>query len=310
MFRLGLAMTHSHRFFCIVLLGVALCAPIEAQELVPRAHWPAPVGTKLFVSAYQYSDGDVLTDPSLPIEDVESTVQFASLTYQHTFSLFDRTTNVQFNLPFVDGSAEGFAEGQFRSRDISNLADARMRMSINLLGAPAMDRAEFQALRAKPRTIVGASILVSAPTGDWDSGRIFNAGTNRWAVKPSLGLIYPLRPQWLLEIEAGAWFFEDNDDFQGETRSQDPLLSTEFHVIKRIRPGFWASLDLNYYRGGRTKVGGVRRDDRQENSRVGATMLWPFKPRHALRIAASVPLSTDRGGDFDTLTIAYAYVLK
>lgn len=288
-----------------------LCSrPAAAQELVPRAYWPAPTGTKLFVTSYQYSEGEVLTDPSLPLEGVESKIEFASLTYQQTFSLFNRTTNLQLNLPYAWGSAQGFVEGEFRSRDISNFADARARLSINLAGAPAMDVAGFQALRAEPRTIVGASILVSAPTGGWDSGKLFNAGLNRWAVKPAVGIIYPLRRKLLFEFEFGAWFFEDNDDFLGETRSQDPIFSGAFHVIKRIRSGFWASLDMNYYWGGRTEVGTSTRDDRQENSRIGATVLLPFKRRHALRFGVSIPLSTQSGGDFDTLTVAYAYVWR
>ena len=108
----------------------------------------------------------------------------------------------------------------------------------------------------------------------------------------------------------GAWFFGENDDFLSETRKQDPLLSTQFHLIKRIRPGLWASLDATYYWGGRTEIGGVTRDDRQENSRIGATFVMPFKRRHALRIAASVPLDTSAGGDFDTLTMAYAYIWR
>ena len=303
MIRFGLSL-------CAVLACTLPCLPVAAQELVPRAYWPAPTGTKLFVGGYQYSEGDVLTDPSLPVEGVESTIEFASFTYQHNFSLFNRTTNLQVNLPYAVGSAEGFAEGQFRSRDISALADMRARLSINLAGAPAMDMAGFQALRTNPRPIVGASVLVSAPTGGWDSGRIFNAGSNRWAVKPAIGAIFPVRPRVLLEFELGAWFFGDNDDFQGETRSQDPIVSAAFHVVKRIRPGFWASLDMTYYRGGRTEVGGVVRDDRQENSRIGGTLLWPFKRQHAFRIAASVPLSTKRGGDFDTLTVAYAYAWR
>ena len=282
----------------------------NAQELVPRAYWPAPTGTNLIVTGYQYSEGDVLTDPSLPVEGVESQIEFLSLTYQRTLSLFGRTANLQLNQPYAWGSAQGFAEGTFRSRDISDLADSRALLSINLAGAPAMDGAAFQALRANPRTIVGASVLVSAPTGAWDSGRIFNAGSNRWSVKPAIGIIYPLRPKLLLEFEVGAWFFGDNDDFLGETRKQDPLLSTQFHLIKRIRPGLWASLDATYYWGGRTEIGGVTRDDRQENSRIGATFVMPFKRRHALRIAASIPLKTSAGGDFDTLTMAYAYIWR
>jgi len=296
----------------ILVTIAAIFMPLAgfSQELVPRAYWPAPTGTNLIVTGYQYSEGDVLTDPSLPVEGVDSQIEFLSLTYQRTLRLFGRTANLQLNQPYAWGSAQGFAEGIFRSRDISNLADTRALLSVNLAGAPAMDGAGFQALRANPRTIVGASVLVSAPTGTWDSGRIFNAGSNRWSVKPAIGVIYPLRPKLLLEFEVGAWFYGENDDFLGETRKQDPLLSTQFHVIKRIRPGLWASLDATYYWGGRTEIGGVTRDDRQENSRIGATIVLPLKRRHALRIAASVPLNTLAGGDFDTLTVAYAYIWR
>ena len=296
----------------ILVTIAAIFMPLAgfSQELVPRAYWPAPTGTNLIVTGYQYSEGDVLTDPSLPVEGVDSQIEFLSLTYQRTLRLFGRTANLQLNQPYAWGSAQGFAEGIFRSRDISNLADTRALLSVNLAGAPAMDGAGFQALRANPRTIVGASVLVSAPTGTWDSGRIFNAGSNRWSVKPAIGVIYPLRPKLLLEFEVGAWFYGENDDFLGETRKQDPLLSTQFHLIKRIRPGLWASLDATYYWGGRTEIGGVTRDDRQENSRIGATFVMPFKRRHALRIAASIPLKTSAGGDFDTLTMAYAYIWR
>ena len=289
------------------LAAVLWLAPAaSAQELVPRAYWPAPTGTQLFVTGYQYSRGDVLTDPSLPVEGVKSRIEFLSLTYQQTFDWFGRTTNLQLNLPYAWGDAEGFVEGQFRTRGISNFADARARLSVNLVGAPAMDAAAFQALRAKPGTIVGASILVSAPTGDWDADTVINSGANRWAIKPAIGIIYPLQAKLLLEFEAGAWFFADNDEFLGTTREQDPILSTEFHVIRRIRPGFWASLDVNYYRGGRSEVGGATRDDRLENSRLGATFVMPFKRRHALRVAASIPMKTSSGGDFDTISVAYA----
>jgi hypothetical protein len=303
-------MKNMKKLFMVLPALLLLPCAVSGQELVPRAYWPAPTGTNLVVAGYQYSEGDVLTDPSLPVEGVESQIEFLSVTYQRTLSLFGRTTNLQLNLPYASGSAQGFAEGVFRSRDISGVADARALLSINLAGAPAMDGAAFQTLRANPRTIVGASVLVSAPTGEWDTGRVFNAGTNRWAVKPAIGAIYPLRPKLLLEFEVGAWFFGDNDDFLGETRKQEPLLSTQFHVIKRIRPGLWASLDLNYYRGGRTEIGGVTRDDRQENSRIGATFVLPFKRQHAIRIAASVPLNTSAGGDFDSLAVAYAYVWR
>ena len=242
----------------LLCLGVASAAisfwsnATVAQELAPRAYWPAPEGTNVVVVGYQYSEGDIVTDPSLPITGVDSKMHYAQVSYQRTVSLFGRSTNLQFNLPYTQGLTEGFVEGEFRSRHISTMADARVRLSVNLRGAPTMDTAGFQALRAKPRTIIGASVLIQPPTGGYEPDKLINAGTNRWSVKPALGLIWPVRANWLLEFELGAWFYSDNDNFQQRTRQQDPILSSELHLVKRIRPGFWASLDLNYYVGGRT----------------------------------------------------------
>jgi len=293
---------------CIALSAISLWSnAAAAQELNPRAYLPAPRGTNVFAVGYQYSGGDVVTDPSLPITGVDSKIEFAQVTCQHTLSVSGRPANLQVNLPYTRGSSERFAEGEFRSRHISATADVRFRVSVNLRGAPTMNASGFQALRANPQTIIGARILVQAPTSGYEPDKLINAGTNRWAVKPALGAIWPLRPIWLLEFELGAWIFGDNDDFLGTIRQQDPIFSTEFHLIKRVRPGFWASLDVNYYVGGRTTVGGNERADRQRNSRLGGTVVFPFKGQHAIRVGYSTGIVTESGGDFENFTLSYLY---
>ncbi len=293
---------------CVAPSAISLWSiAAAAQELSPRAYWPAPRGTNVFAVGYQYSSGDVVTDPSLPITGVESKIDFAQVTYQHTLSVLGRTSNLQVNLPYTQGLSEGFVEGEFRSRHISSMADARFRVSVNLRGAPTMDASGFQALLANPRTIIGASILIQAPTGGYEPDKLINAGTNRWAVKPALGVIWPVRSDLLLEFELGAWIFDDNDNFLGAIRRQDPIFSGEFHLIKLIRPGLWAALDVNYYVGGRTTVGGVERADRQRNSRLGGTVVFPFKGQHAIRVGFSTGIVTESGGDFENFTLSYFY---
>ena len=294
-----------------LLAAIHIAAAVaSAQELAPRAYWPAPNGTNALVAAYQYTKGDIVTDPSLPITGVDSSINYALLTYQRTFSLFTRTATLQFNVPYTWGSSDGFAESEPISRDFSAMADARLRLSVNLRGAPSMDVEGFQALRSNPRTIVGVSILVQPPTGGYDSDNVINAGTNRWAVKPAVGVIWPIRPTWLFEFELGSWLFGDNDDFLGATRAQDPILSGEFHLIKRIRPGLWVSLDANIYGGGRTTVGAEERANLQRNSRLGATLVVPFKRRHAFRFAYSTGVVTESGGDFESIIVSYVFAWR
>ena len=77
--------------------------------------------------------------------------------------------------------------------------------------------------------------------------------------------------------------------------------------MKRIRPGFWASLDANFYGGGRTTVSAEGRADLQRNSRLGATLLFPLKGRHAFRFAYSAGIVTESGGDFQNIGVSYMF---
>lgn len=281
-----------------------------AQDLTPRAYWPAPVGTKVVSFAYQYSGGDVLVDPSLPVVGVDSNVNLTQLSYTQVFGLAGRTANLQLSLPYSWSDTSGFLEGEFLDRSLAGMGDLRARLSVNLLGAAAMDGAGLQQLRANPRTIIGASLMVQIPIGSYDADRLLNIGSNRWAVKPGVGFILPIRPTWLLELDVGVWLFGDNNEFLGTTRKQAPILSTEMHLIKRIRPGFWAAFDANFYTGGRTTVGEVVRADLQRNSRLGGTLTFPFRGRHALRTSASFGVVTKSGGDFFSASVSYLYAWR
>ncbi len=164
-----------------------LAVPTFAQELSPRAYWPAPKGTQLFFVGYAYSWGDVVTDPSLPVVGVESGINTGVLGYVRTLSLWGRTSNILVEVPYVWGTTKGTLEGQPARRDVSGLGDVAVTLSANLLGAPSMSPAEFQELRRNPRQILGASLKLVAPTGDYEKDKLINVGTNRWAVKAELG---------------------------------------------------------------------------------------------------------------------------
>lgn len=290
-----------------LLLLCLASVPATGQELAPRAYWPAPNGTNVLVTSYQYSSGDIVTDPSLPVTGVDSQINLLQLSYQRTFSLFGRSANAQLSLPYSTGTSEGFFNGDFVSADPTGYADTRARVSINLRGAPTLDVAAFRKLIIDPQTLVGASLLIQAPTGSYHPDKLLNTGTNRWAVKPALGVVWPVHPSWLIEAEIGVWIYEDNDEFLGKTREQDPIFSSEFHIIKLMPSGLWVAFDMNYYTGGRTTVGGDRRDDLQRNSRAGFTLFKPFRKRHALRGSFSTGFVTESGGDFETYSLSYVY---
>jgi hypothetical protein len=294
------------RILLLLLTGLWGIAS-HAQELTPRAYWPTPEGTNVLVFGYQNSSGNVLTDPTLPVTGVKSDISFLQVSYQHTFDWFSRTATVQVNAPYSWGTTEGFLEGQYRDRKTAGFADARIRFAINLLGAPSMDQAAFRKLLAKPRTIVGASLLLQMPSGEYQPDKLINIGTNRWAAKPEIGVIWPIVPSLLFEFDIGAWFYGKNDEFLGQTRKQKPIISAEAHLVKVTRSGLWVSLDANFYDGGRTTIGETTHGDLQRNSRAGVTVFYPWKHRHGLRAGYSEGISTSSGGDFRMISLSYTY---
>jgi len=277
-----------------------------AQELSPRAHWPAPVGTRVATVGYSHVSGDAIPDRSLPITGVDSSIDSMHLGYRQTLNLFDRTANIIVEVPYTDGTTVGTREGELNlERQYNGVGDLAATFSINIFGAPAMNVQEFQDMRRNPKPVLGASVRLVAPTGEYDSDRVINVGANRWAMKAELGYIKVLSPKWLLEASVGGWFFQDNDDFLGMTKEQKPVVTVEGHLIHRFRPGLWASLDMNYYEGGRSTIDGRRLDDLQRDSKIGATLVYPFAHQHVIKLSYSVGSLSDSDEDFDTIALSY-----
>lgn len=299
------------RKICLPLLLAAASSigVANAQELTPRAYWPAPKGTQLIILGNTYQTGDVITDPSLPVEGVRSRANVSFMGYQRTFDVLGRTTTLQLALPYATGTTTGTFEGDAARRDLQGIGDASATASINLIGAPSMDLETFQAFRADPQPILAVGVKVVAPTGDYDSDRLINVGANRWASRLRLGYIQPLTHHWVLELSAGRWFFEDNDDFNNQVRQQDPLTALDASLIYRIKRGTWLSLDGTHYYGGQSRVNGVEDPNLQRNSRVGVSFAFPLAKRHLLKLSYSDTIETKRGGQFKTATLNYVYAL-
>ena len=61
-----------------------------------------------------------------------------------------------------------------------------MRLSYLFYGAPAMDLKTFRS--TQQRRVIGASLQVSMPLGDYSNENIINTGSNRWTFKPETGV--------------------------------------------------------------------------------------------------------------------------
>jgi hypothetical protein len=285
--------------FVIAFRGIA-----AAQDLEPRAYAAAPVGVNFLVLGFGSSTGDVVVDPSLPIEDVEATVNTAVLGMGTTFNLFGRTALAAAVFPYARADVSGRVGEDVASVSRSGVADPRLKLSVNLRGGRALAVGEFA--RAERSTIIGVSLTVIPPIGQYYPAKLINVGANRWAFKPEVGLSRLIR-RWTAEGYAGVWFATANDEFYPGSllRTQRPIVALQGHASYTMKPALWVAFDATWYSGGRTTVNGVDKNDLRRNSRVGATLSLPLTRQQSLKIAGTSGATTRFGEDFKTIAVAW-----
>jgi hypothetical protein len=272
-----------------------------AQELEPRAYSASPVGVNFVVVGLTRSTGSVTFDPTIPITDVEAHLNIPTLGLGHTFGFWSRQALVTAGLPYVWGDVEGKVSEQQARITRSGLADLRLRFSVNLHGNPARTPQQFAKARRRG-LIVGTSLMVQAPTGQYDPAKLINLGTNRWSFKPEIGISYPWK-KFDLDLYGGAWFFTENSSFfpGGSLRTQDPITTFQGHVSYTNRRQMWFAVDGTWYQGGAGSTS-------QSNTRFGATLSLPLSKRQSLKVAYSAGATARTGSNFDTLGVAWQFV--
>jgi hypothetical protein len=291
----------------LVVLFCGLAISVGAQEMQPRAYTPAPVGITLFGIGYSHSAGGLLFDPSLPVEDARVVANLGSISVAQTLGVMGRSAQLLAIVPYVQADLTGLLAGNPAYRFRSGLADSVFRYAMNIYGAPAMHPPEF--VRRNLKTIVGASLTVSAPTGQYDPNLLINISANRWAFKPEVGGSRTFG-KWVVEGAAGVWIFAANKNFYGGmTRTQNVMGSLQAHVVRVLPHRIWAAFDATYFTGGRSTVNGTEKSDLQANVRLGATVGMVVTPRQALRISFFDGVITRIGSDVTTVGITYTLIL-
>jgi len=287
-----------------------LVAPAAAQELEPRAYSPSPTGANFLVVGFARSSGGIVFDPSVPVTDAHADIYSPVFGLGRTFGMFGRQALVTAALPYAFGHAEGKVGPQLQQTRVtrSGLADLRVKFALNLRGSPALSPREFA--KAKHRTLlIAASLLVQAPTGQYDPVKLINLGTNRWAFRPELGVSYPWR-KFYFDLYAGTWFFTENDRFfpRDSVKQQDPLTGLQAHISYTVMPRLWFALDSTWYSGGDTTVNGQPPTGRQNNSRIGVTCSLPLLKNQSLKIAYSDGVTARAGTKFSSVGVTWQFL--
>jgi hypothetical protein len=276
----------------------------SAQDMEPRAYSPSPVGANFLVTSYSWSTGAVVFDPTLPVTDVHADVQGFVVALGHSFNLLGKLGLVTAAMPYALADVTGKVQEAQAETHRSGLADARFKLSANLLGNNAMSPREFAA--APRHTILGTSLTVTAPASQYYPTKLINLGTNRWSFRPEVGIAVP-KGRWDLDAYVGAWFYTSNADFYpgGARRTQDPLLAIQGHASYTFRPRLWVAADGTWYRGGSGSVNEGEGSTTLNNSRLGLTVSFPVGKRYSAKVAYGSGLIARTGTDFRTVAVAW-----
>jgi hypothetical protein len=291
--------------FAAVLLTAWPCSSALAQDLEPRLYTNVPLGINFLGAGYGYSEGNVLFDPTIPLDNAEIEIDGPVLGYGRSIRLGPFSGKVDGAIARVclDGSA--YTQGERITRGVCGWSDARARMTVNFIGAPPLTRQEFASYRQD--WVFGASLQLGLPVGDYDPARLVNIGANRESAKLEVGVSKNL-PHWLLEVSLADTYYQDNTNFYvGRVRAQESIASLQGHAVYRFAKGIWLAFDATHYEGGETTTNGVRSSDLQSNSRLGVTASLPINPKQSVKLAASTGVSTRTGTDFDTLAAVWQY---
>ncbi len=280
---------------------------IIAQDLDPRAYVQVPLKTTSLTTGFVLSHGGVVTDPTLPVTNIKANVESASFAIARSLNFFGLTSTALVALPYSWAQVSGDVGDQQQSITRSGYSDMRLRFSVLFHGAPAATLAEMRKSTTAKKTILGASINIVAPTGQFMTGKLINLGANRWAFRPELALSQPLGKKWMVDVYSGIWFFTNNNSFYPGTytRTQDPMGAFQTHISYNFKPVMWIAFDATYYVGGQTTIENSVKDDRQSNARIGLTGVFPTGKTSSLKFAVSTGAVVRIGQDFTTYSIGW-----
>lgn len=282
-----------------------------AQDIEPRRWTLLPQGIHVIGAGYGYTNGEIFFDPLLQVEDATVDVNSFVVQYIHPFKIGNRLARLDVLLPYSTARWKGLLAGVPTTVKRNGFADPRFRISLNIVGPPPMGPKEMQEyLVSHPvHTIVGVSIAVTLPLGQYFEDKLLNIGQNRFVFRPQLGMIHNWR-NWSYELTGSVFLYTRNHDFfNGDTRKQDPVYALQTHLIRRFKNRTWVALSAGYGLGGQSIVNkNPNRDERGDI--LGAVSFgFPLMKKQAIKLVyvRSQTLKSI-GADTNTIVLGWSAV--
>jgi len=280
------------RLFIFCFISV-LITQVHAQEIEARAYSNAPIGIN-FVT------GGIAQVKSGPY-----TLSTEAISLTHILDVAGQSGRISLVLPYSELSGTGSLGGQAINASAEGLSDPMIKASVNLYGAPALSVSEFK--NYQQDLIIGASLAASIPWGKYNSDQMINVGGNRTVIQPGIGASQAVG-SWRLELAGMASIYTSNTNYMGNnTLSQNPVYSSETHVIYYFPNTAWISADATYFFGGQTYVNGSVVNGSQENWRFGSTISYPVDKHNAFRLTGSTGVYSRTDTSYNAIGISWQY---
>lgn len=298
-----------HLFAILLLMNLGLVEKVSAQDLEPRRWSHLPTGQNIVGAGYVYTEADVFFSPVFKITHATSRINGLGVSAIHTFDLAGKSARFSLMLPYVSGRWEGDIDNEFQVIHRRGVGDPRLRLSVNLYGAPALKGSEFEQYRAEhaTNTVVGASIAVTLPLGKYCDDCLINIGNNRWSVRPQIGVVHTRGP-WSVELTGSAFMFSNNDRFfDNAVLKQKNVYALQTHVIYNFKPDLWASLSTGYGSGGRIRIDDLKTKFEVDNWVWAASLGTPIGKTQSLKLTwLSGRTQNLVGRDSDNLLLSWS----
>ena len=297
-----------HASASLTLVGsllVAAITPARAQTLDPRSFVNTPVGLNFVVGGYAYSWGNVAFDPAVPIENAEITTQGGILAAARAMNYWGLSGKLSIGGGVVCADGSGDIQGVRETRNVCGMTDLATTASVNFIGAPAISLSEYP--RYKQGFLMGGSLAITVPVGQYDATKLVNIGTHRWSFRPQIGLSQAMGRLTLEFLGAVTLYTRNGDFYNGHKRDQAPLYSGQFNIIYTFRSGIWGAVGGTLYGGGRVTTDGVAAREIQENWRLGGTLVFPVSRHNSFKLWGSTGLYARTGGNFHIVGAGWVY---
>lgn len=289
----------------ISLLLLTNC--VRSQEVEPRAYASVPKNANIFACVYGYSNGNIISDASQPIQNAKLNSHNIGLGYVRTFGLFKKLARIQVTAPITFMHGKGDYFGEYTTISRSGFGDTRIRFGINLTGSPALSAKDFKNYQQK--AIFGFSLVTSIPAGQYFEDKLFNIGTNRWGFKPEVGISKRFERVYA-EAYTGVWFYTKNKEYLTvKTQEQEPVLSIQAHLSYYLKNHMWFGANFNWFTGGETLVDGMATGTLANNWRMGITYSTPLDTRQSLKFQFHFGAFSHSGFKYNLFSLAYQYAV-